>query len=139
MNNFHGYNGHGFGQFGAATLMRDDNVTQAQTLLNAIGITDERGLPLAVDGIWGNHVNAAFANLYRLLGKPQPTSITPAVLDELRAVLIAKYDPKAPPIPGITPGVPEGSAPPAGGKPVSGGTIAAILGSLAVIAMLASS
>jgi len=47
---------------------RDPRVVAAQRQLNALGITDERGQPLLVDGIDGNHTTAAIKKWQRSRG-----------------------------------------------------------------------
>jgi hypothetical protein len=128
MSYFYGFN------FAATS---DPMVAEAQGLLNTLALAtgassrDESGNLLVVDGIWSNHSNAAFANLYRMLGRLQPGKLTPDVIQELRDVLAQRLS---------NPG--SSTPPPPGGKPPASnmGLIAAIVfGGLAVVALASNS
>jgi peptidoglycan hydrolase-like protein with peptidoglycan-binding domain len=70
----------------------DPRVIAAQKKLNALGITDERGRPLLVDGIDGNHTTAAIKKWQQANGM-QPTGELDA--KAMVALLSAKPKPKA--------------------------------------------
>lgn len=57
---------HGTGRKG----LPDPRVRALQQKLNALGITDERGRPLLVDGIDGNHTSAAVKKWQKANGLP---------------------------------------------------------------------
>jgi hypothetical protein len=117
-----------YGGYGAY----DPQVGMAQDLLNKLRITDYENKPLVVDGIWGNRVNSAFAKFYAAIGKPQPSSLTIAVLKELQAA--AEKAKVAEPFPG---GAPPSSQPPSSQPPPSDNStmIAVGLGIAALLLM----
>jgi peptidoglycan hydrolase-like protein with peptidoglycan-binding domain len=79
--------GHGTGKKGAP----DPRVRALQKQLNALGLTDERGRPLLVDGIDGAHTTAAVKKFQKAHGMA-PTGVVDAKL--MVAILSAKPAPK---------------------------------------------
>lgn len=71
----------------------DSRVNALQRKLNALGITDERGRPLLVDGIDGNHTTAAVKKYQKANGLPE-TGVVDAKL--MVAILTAKPAPVKP-------------------------------------------
>lgn len=71
----------------------DPRVRALQQKLNALGITDEHGRPLLLDGIDGNHTTAAVKKYQAANGLPQ-TGVVDAKL--MVAILTAKPAPKKP-------------------------------------------
>ncbi|GAA0738727.1 peptidoglycan-binding protein [Dactylosporangium roseum] len=78
---------HGTGRRGAP----DPRVKALQQKLNALGFTDERGRPLLVDGIDGNHTTAAVKAFQRANGM-KPTGVVDA--KTMVAILTGKPAPK---------------------------------------------
>lgn len=78
---------HGTGRKGQP----DPRVTALQKKLNALGITDERGRPLLVDGIDGNHTTAAIKKFQAANGMPQS-----GVVDAKTMVAILSAKPSPP-------------------------------------------
>lgn len=77
---------HGTGRKGQS----DPRVEALQKKLNALGITDERGRPLLVDGIDGNHTTAAVKKWQKANGLPV-TGVVDA--KTMVAILTAKPPP----------------------------------------------
>jgi peptidoglycan hydrolase-like protein with peptidoglycan-binding domain len=72
---------------------RDARVVALQRQLNALGITDERGRPLLVDGIPGNHTTAAIKKWQKAHGVPQSGEVDAKTMV---AILSDKPAPKKP-------------------------------------------
>lgn len=77
----------GVGRKGAA----DPRVTAMQRQLNALGYGDERGRPLLVDGIDGNHTTASVKAFQRANGLPVTGEVDAKTMV---AILTAKPKPK---------------------------------------------
>lgn len=71
---------------------RDARVNAAQKKLNALGMTDERGRPLLVDGINGNHTTAAIKKWQQSIGLPATGELD---AKSMVALLTAQPKPRA--------------------------------------------
>lgn len=126
-----------YNAYGAANY--DPAVGMVQGALARMGFTDCDGKSLAIDGVWGAKTNCAMAAFYKVLGKPQPSSLTQEVVNEVVAAeqrgvknRTPQPDPNAPP--GATP---PGEAPPGTPPPPTDWTSTlAIVGAGLVVAGL---
>lgn len=73
--------------------IRDERVVAMQRQLNALGVTDEHGRPLLVDGIPGNHTTAAVRKWQAAHGLPQTGEVDAKTMV---AILTDKPQPKRP-------------------------------------------